>query len=101
MDDKTLRTLAVFSAIALVIWYAMQQNGQPVSLAPSTPAQSALPISWQSPMLNTYDSNPSGFGPASPSDVTVNIGNQSGNWLANQYVPLFGFTGVATGMLYQ
>ena len=100
MNDKQMKAAALIAGIALVAWWAMQKNGAPVTLAATPATSQALPIGWDSPMLTTYASNPAGFGPVSPSQLTVNIGNQSGNLLSDQYTPLFGFVGMAQGPGY-
>lgn len=100
MNDKQYKMLALVIGIAVVAYWAMQKNGKPVSVA-AAPAQSTLPIAWNSPMASAYNADPTAFAPITPGQLDVTINNQSGNLLSNQYVPLFGFVGMAQGSLYQ
>ena len=100
MKDKDFAYLAGACVTLIVLYFAWHHAHQ---IPPANPAQASgsLPQPWLGPMTGVYEANPNAFQPASLGDLTVKVGNQMGNYLTNQYIPLFGFVGEAQGQLYQ
>ena len=96
MDDKKFDRLVVITALILAVWWIMQPKTQAAS-APAAPVDlGGIP----SPELAAFSANPAAFMPHSLGNINVNIGNQGLGFLSNQYVPLFGFVGMAQGAFY-
>jgi hypothetical protein len=91
-------------AALAVLWYFARKSAASAA-QPLTPAQAspALPTTWQGPMDTVYNSSTSGapYAPPSGADLTVNIADQTASELSDQFMPLFGFVGVAQGDIYQ
>ncbi len=94
MDDKRFTLFAVVVAIALFAWYwwtrKHAQSGQPAGVV-----SGAFPQS-----LNLPTPNPQAYLPPTIGKLEMNIQNPGLNMLSNQYIPLFGFTGMAQGTYY-
>lgn len=90
------------AAIALLCLYeawkhsAAHPAGVTQALAPSE-ASGAFPIGWACPMNVVYCANPSAYAPPTAQQLTVNVACQTASQLANPYMPLFGFVGIAQG----
>ena len=94
MNDKHFRNFAlVIGSAGLLYWLYRRKlakmNAEPV--APDT--------SGETPEQIVYSSNPGAFGPAPVNTIT--IANQGLNYLNSQYIPLFGFVGMANGVTFQ
>lgn len=99
MKDNQYGFLA-FAAIALaIIWLSLKKK--PVANPATTTPAADFPVSWDSPMTNVYDSNPNAFAQPTAAEINVNVGNQMASQLSDQYMPMFGFVGMAQGSLYQ
>lgn len=98
MKDNHFTFLA-FVVIALAIIWASMKKKPAVNVTPTDGA--ALPVAWSGPMDSVYAANPNAFAPPTASALTVNIGNQMASQLSDQYIPMFGFVGIAQGSMYQ
>jgi hypothetical protein len=81
-----------------LLWWVWNKNHAPIPAA-QTPGDSAFPIPWGSPMDNVYTANPTAYDPPSNADLTLNINNPYASMLDSAYMPLFGFVGVAQGVV--
>jgi hypothetical protein len=103
-DKDRVYLYAVLAAIAVAVLYETWKHkgagsancGIPVTLAPSE-ASGAFPIPWCEPMNVVYCANPSAYAPPTAEALTINISCQTAAQLNNQFMPLFGFVGVAQG----
>ncbi len=100
MNDKTANYIA-FAAIVIAIIWAWMKRKTAATTTTATPAAADLPVSWDAPMTGVYDANPFAYQPPNASALTVNIGNQMASQLSDQYMPMFGFVGIAQGSMYQ
>jgi hypothetical protein len=91
-----LALLAIAGALA---WYYIDTEDASQATA-SNPSGGALPVSWSEPMDSVFDANPAAYQPATAASLTLNIPNQALSLLSDQYMPLFGFVGVAQGESY-
>ena len=82
-------------AALIVLWYFAHQK--PVAQAPG---EEAFPQAWDSPMVNVYNANPQAYLPPDDATLTITIGNQLPSMLSDQYIPLFGFVGIAQGQMF-
>jgi hypothetical protein len=79
-------------AILFLLWWFFHRQ-QPMT------APDGSPLAYNDPQLLTYASNPGAFGPQTVNgSINVNV-NGAGS-LSNQYIPLFGFVGMAQGVMY-
>lgn len=97
MDDKNYARFALIAGgCALLYWlYQRKMNAENALQFPQAPQ---IPTD---PMGDVYAADPDGFNPQSLGDVNINIANQGLGYLTNQYIPLFGFVGMAQGVYYQ
>lgn len=94
MNDKHFRNFAfAVGAAGLLYWLFRRKQNQAVNTTPD--------VSTESPEQIVYAANPSAFLPPSVSNINVNIANQGLGYLSNQYIPLFGFVGMANGVTFQ
>jgi len=93
MKDKEFTLLALVFAVAALFWWLWERSHQNPATSPAPKADFS---NW--PMGSIP---PSTFMPQSLGNVAINIANQSPNLLTNQYMPLFGFVGMAQGTYYQ
>lgn len=94
MNDKDYTKLA-FIALGLVLLWWLWQRRQASQVAATQP---------QAPTTTTGDPEQEVFanGPAPIGSLgTIDIENQGLSYLSNQYIPLFGFVGMAQGVAYQ
>lgn len=92
-----LGKLAFIAGALLLLWWLWQRR-----LAQATQDDSIqAPEPAADPMTTVYASDPSRFDPGSLGTVDINIGNQGLNYLSNEYIPLFGFVGMAQGVMFQ
>lgn len=87
--EKEFTILAVIVGIAIILWYWWEKR-QAVN-AVTGPAPSQDFTNW--PMEQTPDYTP-------PNIPDILIGNQTPNLLSQQYMPLFGFIGMAQGTYF-
>ena len=99
MNDREWLYLTGAIIALAVLWYAATHRGVPVGSAPSE-VSGALPVGWQDPMLNVYNANPNAYLPPNNLDLTVQVANQLPSLLADKYMPLFGFVGIAQGAMF-
>lgn len=92
MNDKSYRNLALLIGGAIVLYWIFK-NKAGSNVAASTP----LVGNVVNPELATYAGNPTGYGLTPSSQVAVTIDNQGMNYLNSNYIPLFGFVGMAQG----
>jgi hypothetical protein len=101
MTDHQFNILSIGAVTLALIWLFKERGVDTVSVPP---AQSpALPVGFQLPMDSAYgdNSNATPFSPVTAPQLAINIGNQSAALLDQNYIPLFGFVGMAQGALYQ
>lgn len=84
--EKDFAILAVIVGVLIILWFWWEKRN--ATSAVSAPAPEQDFENW--PMEQTPD-----YTPQSIPDIT--IGNQTPNLLSQQYIPLFGFVGVAQG----
>jgi hypothetical protein len=98
MKDKEFTKFAFIALGIALLWWLWQRR---VANMPSEPETEAPTMTPNDPQLITYSQNPSAFNPPSLGNININIANQGLSYLSNQYVPLFGFVGMAQGVSYQ
>lgn len=86
------------AAVTLIVLWWAAHHAPP--LAAPLPADSAFPQGWDSPMTNVYAANPGAFLPPTDETLTLIIQNQLPSMLSDQYIPLFGFVGIAQGQMF-
>lgn len=95
--SKSIGTVAFILGALLLLWWLLQRRAAQQAADDAT-VQAATPTD---PITDTYASNPDAFNPPSLGTVNINIGNQGLSYLSNDYIPLFGFVGMAQGVMYQ
>lgn len=99
MDDKNFARLFFVIMAAFVIWWILKQKNVTVqNAAPASEDETPYPLN-ENPIDAAYAASPSSYG-LQPIDVNVNVADQGFSYLSNAYIPLFGFVGVAQGMMY-
>lgn len=91
-NEKDFVILAVVAGIVMVFWW-MHERRVNAAQAVTGPAPEADFGNW--PMNTGTD-----YSPPSLDGLSINIANQTPNLLTNQYIPLFGFVGMAQGTYY-
>jgi hypothetical protein len=101
MNDRDWLYLSGTVIALAVLWYAWSHRAG--AAPPANPSEQigALPVGWDDPMTSVYAANPAAYQPATPGSLTLNIANQSPSILDSQYMPLFGFVGIAQGAMFQ
>jgi hypothetical protein len=96
MNDKQF-TRFLFIMLALFLaWWLFHRRTSGATVAPNgTPMGT-----YNDPQLLTYAANPSKFGPQTVNG-SVNIAVNGYNGLNQNYMPIFGFVGMAQGETYQ
>lgn len=89
--EKEFAVLAAIIGAVLLFWYLWERK-QKAAAAESGPAPEQDFGNW--PM----DVNGDQYAPQAVPEI--NIANQTPNLLTNQYIPLFGFVGMAQGTYY-
>lgn len=92
MNDKQDRYFILTVAIALLIYWFSRPKNQAVADTSASAPDGFI----NDPVLAGYDPA-SGFQqtPLSNPNITVDVGNQGLSYLNDNYIPLFGFVGVA------
>ena len=92
------------AAIIFLIWLLMRKKNNAIDVSsPQTGASSLLPPNYSfnyDPIVATYSQDPAKFGPMTI-DGSVNVNVIGYNGLNQNYMPLFGFVGMAQGELWQ
>lgn len=95
MNDKQFERFLFIAAGLFLLWWLWHRKQSIV------PAPDGTPIGMiNDPELITYAANPSAFGPQTING-TVDINVSGYNGLNENYMPLFGFVGMAQGATYQ
>ncbi len=94
MNDKQFSLFAIVIALALFAWFYFQRKQNQTQQTPGQIA-GAFPQS-----LNLPTPNSAAYSPPTMGQLELNIQNPGFNMLTNQYIPLFGFTGMAQGTYY-
>jgi hypothetical protein len=100
--EKQAIKIAVILGGVAVLWWLWQRQ-QAVAAAPGDDGTDGVDNSSGAspdPITATYSANPAAFNPPAI-DANINIANQGLSGLSNQYIPLFGFVGMASGVYYQ
>ena len=99
MNDRNYTKFAAVVGVGVLLWW-LSKNNVP---ALSGVADASPPLSGFDPMTQVFSNYPNAWSPPSLSDATiqVNIANQGLSTLSNQYIPLFGFVGIAQGQIWQ
>lgn len=87
--EKEFTILMVIVGIVIILWYWWEKRQ--AASAVTAPAPEADFENW--PMDQTPDYTP-------PDVPSIYIGNQTPNLLSQQYIPLFGFIGMAQGTYF-
>lgn len=95
MNDKHFRNFALAIGSAALLYWLYKRKQSAHSMTQEAPE----PVAANDPMNAVYSNNPGAFNP--PSLGTINIDNQGLSYLSNQYMPLFGFVGMAQGVTFQ
>jgi len=95
MSDKQFELFGLVVAVALAIWYYLSKRNAQSQETPGQIAGAFPSGNW--PMTSVP---PSTFMPPSLGQLELNINNPNLGMLSNQYIPLFGFTGMAQGTYY-
>jgi hypothetical protein len=102
-DRDYLYAAGALLALA-TLYYFYEKSAAPAPALTPAQASGALPVPWASPMDGVYDNSaaaPSNaYAPPTQASLTVNVGDQAASELSDQYMPLFGFVGVAQGQMY-
>lgn len=94
MNDRQFTHFIFILMALLVLWWFFHRGRSQASIA-----DNSSPYSINDPELITYARDPSRFGPSTV-DGTINI-NADFRGLNQNYLPLFGFVGMAQGATYQ
>jgi hypothetical protein len=89
MNDKDYTKVAFIGLGILFLWWLYQRRQVATT-------QLQAPLS-SDPEQVAFNNAPSGYPIA---NVNIDIGNQGLAYLNNQYIPLFGFVGIAQGVAY-
>lgn len=94
MTEKDWAKLSIVAAFAMLFYWYVSRN----KIAAGT-AENGGTENTGNPMLDVYSADPSRFSipQLQGTTVNVNVGNQGLAYLNEQYVPLFGFVGMAGG----
>lgn len=95
MNDKDYTKVAFIGLGILFLWWLYHRK----QVAAVAATQPQAPVSTD-PEQVAFNNAPSGYPIANVGDVNINIGNQGLSYLSNQYIPLFGFVGIAQGVNY-
>ena len=95
MNDKTFERFLFIVTGLFLLWWLWHRRQNQVAAPDGTPVGTVT-----DPEIITYASNPAAFGPSTVNG-TVNIDVSGYNGLNQNYMPLFGFVGMAQGELYQ
>ena len=100
MNDKQARYFIVALAVAGFIYWSIKGNKAGSAVLIETPQTqgAAVPVD---PITEFFANNPQAFTPQNLNTVNVTIANQGLNYLNDNYIPLFGFVGMAQGAVYQ
>ena len=83
---------------------SVEGSNMPPQNVPQQYADAGLPVGWDDTMDGVYDNSNAGIDAYSPpdlGDLTINVQDGALAGLSNQYIPLFGFVGMAQGEMYQ
>ncbi len=95
MNDKQFELFSIVVAIALFVWWLIARHENQASNTPGENAGAFPETNW--PMDSV---SPETFMPPTLGDLSLNVQNPGFNLLSNQYIPLFGFVGMAQGGTY-
>ena len=91
MTDKTVAVIAATSIVAIIFLYK-KQNKTTTNAAPVAPEKTIVQNSFvQSSPAQILNGGPNTFN--SVNNISVNP--DAARWLSQQYIPMFGFVGVA------
>lgn len=100
MKDNHFTLLALLAIAGSIGWYFYETQDSTANSTGPGDSGNPLPVAWDTPMGDVYAANPAAYQPATPASLTLNIPNQALSLLSDQYMPLFGFTGIAQGEMY-
>lgn len=94
MNDKQFERFLFVIAIVFVLWFFLHKKK-----ATPIPDNEQMPVPWNDPELATFAANPDAFMPQTING-SVNINVSGYNGLNQNYMPLFGFVGMAQGQAW-
>lgn len=98
MNDKTFSRFLFFMLVLFLLWWMWHRHAMRNSANQAmAPTPFGNPID---PETLTYEANPGAFGPQRV-DGSINLNYNVPNGLNQNYIPLFGFVGMAQGEIYQ
>lgn len=89
--EKEFTILMVIVGVVIILWYWWEKRN--AANAMTAPAPETDFSNW--PM-----DTPADYAPQSLDGLTLNIPNQMPSLLSDQYIPLFGFIGMAQGTYF-
>ena len=93
MNDKQFDLFVIFAAIALFVWWLWEKhNSIPATQLPPSEGGPVQSLDW--PMSGV---SPEAYTPPTIGKLSLNVQNPGFNMLSNQYIPMFGFVGMAQG----
>lgn len=98
MNDKIFTRFLFVMIFLFVVWWLFLRKRY--RMMPQDVGTAYAGTGTTDPQIITYESNPGAFGPQSVGN-TVNINVNGYNGINQNYMPLFGFVGMAQGELYQ
>lgn len=96
MKDKDYTKLLFIALALLALWWLWRRH-QASALAGPQPQAPTTTV--QDPEQVVFENGPPPI--SSANTLNVNISNQGLGYLSSQYIPLFGFVGMAQGVAYQ
>lgn len=106
MKDRDFAYFVAAAGVLIILWILSKRGSAATpaagngNYATANPADSTLPIPWDEPMNDVYDQSTAANGayaPPTAADLTLNVQNSALATLSDEYMPMFGFVGIAQG----
>ena len=97
MNDKQFGVLGLIVGAMLVLWYLWSKHAQKAASTSGATSSPGFPENLNWPMQQVPGS---AYAPPTIGKLALNISNPNFGMLSNQYIPLFGFVGMAQGTYY-
>lgn len=96
MNDKQFDVFVIIALLAGFLWFLWKKHTEiPPTALPASEGGPVQNLNW--PMSAVPSES---YSPPSIGNVSMQIANPGFNMLSNQYIPLFGFVGMAQGAGY-